>query len=134
MRVMAICPNCEREQLEIKINQSAYTGLVWSVSQRCHGCNNYAIEIDGRGFIEEPWRSVVTMMEGVWFLRIKREDLTAKLIKSFKEYVDLSIQQLQQMRLEDMPIVFHGTKFEVNFLSGIVSELGIEIFTEIESL
>lgn len=72
------------------------------------------------------------MVEGVWFLRIKREDLTAKVMKSLKEYVTISMHQLQQMRAEDMPIVFTGTKFEVNFLAGIVSELGIEIFIETE--
>lgn len=126
-----ICPNCKREQLETHISQfKAYTGLVWSVSQRCHACD-YAIEMDDKGFIEEPWRSALTQMEGVWCLRIKKADLTVKVIKSLRENVNIFMQQLQQVRAEDMPIVFTGTKFEVNFLAGIVSELGIEIFIEI---
>ena len=128
------CPNCQHTQIEITINQFvAYNGLVWSVSHYCEICG-HGIEEDGTGFIEEPWRSVIITENGTWYLRIKTQDLTAKVIKVLRENVDISVQQISQMRLDSMSILFQGTNFEVDFLGKKIEELGVKVSKVIKEI
>jgi len=118
-KISKIC-SCETTSLA-EIGQSFISGkLRWYLSFKCPCCGK-ATQVDGMDDIPIEIRNAILQQEGKWGLIIEDVNKTPSLLAILRKELNLSLNEIAQLRKLIPGIVLTGTKIEMERLKEILS-------------
>lgn len=118
-KVLKKC-NCGTTSLA-EVGQSFISGrLMWYLSFRCPCCGN-ATEIDGIEDMPIEIRDAIFQQDGKWGIAIEDSNKNSSVLAILKKALNLSMNEMVQLRRLIPGIVTTGTKTEMERLKEILS-------------
>lgn len=92
-------------------------GMTWYLSYRCAVCK-VMVEEDGGEILPDEIRNEILSQEGVWELKILENDKQSllKLYKFLRVNLNISLQEIYQIKKIIPGVILKGTKVEVELI------------------
>ncbi|GAB5491597.1 MAG: hypothetical protein Phog2KO_18120 [Phototrophicaceae bacterium] len=108
------CPNCKQEGI-MEFEESIISSeLRWYATQICGKCD-FVTEQDDKGALPSHLRDIVLEDTGTWDLQIK-VPLNAKLLKVIRKELNLSMNEIKNLRRPPPINVAQGTHIEMQLI------------------
>lgn len=118
-KIRVKCPRCERP-CDAFVSQRILRGkLAWSAAMRCSEHNDN-VEIDGAGLLPPDLRARVLEKEGTYALVVERDAEPVHTLRQIQMALGLPLSVLTLLKKNMPGPVLSGTKFELNWLRGIL--------------